>query len=702
MRKIREWVSIYTVKAPKLVVLLGITAANVFFVCVAALVIMLLAPPSLEPSDFWSCVYYAVTLLVSGYVGVVVDEIGQVGALMVIFSTFTVILGMIAFTGAVVGYMTELISNFIENADSSSRRLRITGHIVILNWNTRAAEIVNELLYKKTREKIVVLMEGDRDEVLSDIGERLSDTIAAENEAVSRACSGMSLIKRRQYTKRNSVKNKLTIIVREGDPWSAKQLGDISIKSAKSVIILSTGSTGAPNDSEREEYLARTEKGNTMIIKTLLQVAQLTAEEDSVDNQLVVVEVEDDRTLALVNTIVGYKTQKNKRKIVPVAVNHILGQIFTQVSIMPELNIVYSVLFSNKGASFFTMAAEEPFKSEEEFVSDYLGSHSKAIPLTVSDPADGKQDLYYLSENSLQIQTVSPVAVRPEFSVALNPDFEIKDRNVIILGHNSKNTAIMEGFDAFNREWKKQDGPDALSITVIDNETYLTRNDYYRQYPFVKEAVAADIFDKERICGTIDNFISWNSSESCVLILSDDTVSGEEIDADVLTYLIMVQDIINSRIADDPDFDPGSVDMVAEILNPKNYEIVRNYSTNNIVISNRYISKIIAQLGEKESLFDFYYDILTFDEPVSDPDSQALASKELYIKKAAEFFRGIPGPCTAAELIRAVYQASGEDNKSVVLGYIKDSGEMILFEGEQSDIRLTLSGEDKLLIYSNH
>jgi hypothetical protein len=160
----------------------------------------------------------------------------------------------------------------------------------------------------------------------------------------------------------------------------------------------------------------------------------------------------------------------------------------------------------------------------------------------------------------------------------------------------------------------------------------------------------------------------------------------------------MVQDIINSRVANDPGFDAGSVEMIVEIINPKNYDIVSNYSTNNIIISNRYISKIIMQVGEKDSLFDLYYEILTFDEP----GEEAIPSKELYIKKVNEFFNEIPPPCNAAELIRAVYQASPDDNKSVVLGYFRADGEMHLFGGKQTDIQVALTGEDQLIIFSNH
>lgn len=660
MNRVREWISVKIAKAPGKMVLLAILAANVIFICLSALVVSWLAPPSLD-NGFWSCIYYVVTMLLSGYMEIVVEDIGETGVALVLFCMFNVVVGMIVFTGAVIGYMTDFISGFIEDADSGVRRLRVSDHIVILNWNNRAAEIINELLYKGSREKVVVLAGNDREDVLRDIDERLSETLETEN-----------------------IKNKLTVIVREGDPCSTKQLNDISVKSAKSVIILSSDAAG--------------ERGNAQTIKTLLQAAQLMAEEDSAHEQKVVAEVEDDRTLALVDTVVAHKTRMGDDSVVPVAVNRILGQIFSQFAIMPELNIVYSELFSNRGTSFYTQPAADPSLSGDGFIREFLASHRRAIPLTVMEDDDGRRSCCYFADSEQSIRRAEPVTQNPDFKVSLNPDFEMKKRRILLLGHNSKSAAIMEGFDAFRREWGKADGPDVLDITVIDGEASLAKQGYYKRFPFVQKAIAADIFEKDRICGAIDAFIGGGGGDRCVMILSDDTVPSCEVDADALTYLIMVQDILQRRAAGDPGFDPAGVDLVVEVLDPKNYDVVSNYSANDIVVSNRYISKIIMQVGEKNSLFDFYNDILTYDEQ----DAEASGSKELYIKKASEFFLGLPGPCTAADLIRAVYDASPEGNKSVALGYFRPGSGMVLFAGDQARIPVALTGGDKLILFSDH
>ena len=458
MSRIREWISIKTVKAPGRMVLLGIFVANLAIIGVSGLVISALAPPELDDSGFWSTVFHTTTMVLGvGGVENLIEDISQAEVAYVLCCLAAIIVGMIVFTGAIIGYMTDFISSFIEDADSSSRRLRISGHVVILNWNTRAAEIINELLCKGTREKVVILAEGDREDILSDIDERLSDTLE----------DGSGL------------RNRLTVIVREGDPSSAKQLNDLSIKRAKSVIILSDSGLIAPGD-----------RGNSHTIKTLIQVAQVLAEGDAADDQKVIVEAEDDWTLDLVETIIEHKTRKGRCNIVPVAVNRILGQIFSQFSLMPELNLVYSDLFSNGGAAFYSQPAGPPSLSEAEFLSGYLDSHLKAVPLTVMRGDDGRAHCYYMSDKEQHIHSAGAVP-GSTLRVSLNPDFEIRDKHILLLGHNSKSAAIMEGFEAFREEWKK-DGAEVLDIIVIDDEASLANQGYYRQYPFVAEGQNAD------------------------------------------------------------------------------------------------------------------------------------------------------------------------------------------------------------------
>lgn len=701
-RKINEWFSVQLAKNPRRIVLFVILIFNIAFFFVSAVIINNLAVSGTEKMGFFEAALCTITMILdAGCIQFVIADIGKSGVAISIICIVIILVGMVTFTGAVIGYITNYISNFIENTNAGSRRLKISGHTVILNWNTRASEIINDLLYCKRRNKVVVLVSGRKKEIEKEIEERISDTVARENLAVQNECSGMPAFKRQIEKIRRRFKRNITVIVREGDVFSSKQLRDISLEKARTVIILGNDINNTVCKFEHKERFEEMNKGNSQIIKTLMQVADMTSADYSDDNQKIIVEVNDDWTMDVVEKIIKCKQVEGKCNIVPISVNQVLGQILAQFSLMPELNLVYQELFSNKGAAFFS--EELTVESEETFISEYLDEHRNTIPLTFMD-ADRKSHFFYVAEDEKNAKKTARIE-SSGFTVELNHNFCFKQKNLIILGHNSKCEDIMRGLYAFSEEWKLGDSEKIiLRVIVIDDEEHLKKMNHYQKYSFVIETVSANIYDKDLICSTINRFVSSNEEDTSVLILSDDFALNEDIDANALANLVYVQDIINEK-KKDPSFDEKSIDLVVEIIDPKHHDIVSSYSVNNVVISNRYISKMVTQIGEKEALFDFYKDILTYDED----SSSGYNSKEIYIKKVSEFFETLPSACTAAELIRAVYNASVDKNvpeekryAAIVLGYIKHSEEMILFSGDQTEMKINIEPMDKLIVFSAH
>ena len=484
--------------------------------------------------------------------------------------------------------------------------------------------------------------------------------------------------------------------------FSLKQLKDIQLDKAKAVVILGNDVNNSVCKFENKVITDENNRGNSQTIKTLMQVADITSADYSADKQKIIVEVTDPWTQDIVEKIIRSKQVDGKCNIVPVFVNQILGQILSQFSLMPELNLVYRELFSNKGAAFYT--EQIAVDNEEEYIEKYIMSHRHAIPLASMDEK-GTPYFFYVSDSEKSIKKASDTK-GDDISVKLNRNYWIEKKNVIILGHNSDCDEIMKGFAAFRCEWNYDD-PDEeiLRVTVVDDKEHLEKMNYYRQYPFVAETVVADIYDKDIVCDTINRVISYTDEDTSVLILSDDAAMTENIDANALANLIYVQDIIKDKLDENPDFDIGSIDVVVEIIDPKHHDIVNSYDINNVVISNRYISKMITQIGEKEAIYNFYNDILTYDLDVAD----GYDSKEVYLKKVSAFFEEIPKPCKADELVRGVYKASvsqqhsnGQINPTLVLGYVRKNGEMVIFSGDMSLIDVELKETDKIIVYSTH
>ncbi len=700
MKKIKEWFSIQLVKNPGRIILSAILIFNVLFFLISALIISALSLEGTEGMGFVESAFYTVMMVLdAGFVESVV-EIGKSGVFITVFCLIIVLVGMISFTGAVIGYVTNYISNFIENSNAGKRKLLLNNHFVILNWNSRASEILNDMLYTEKKEKVVVLVQGRKKEIEKEIEERLSDTVARENKEIAKKYSKLPYFARKIAIRKNRFIRRVTVIVREGDVFSSKQLNDISIEKARGVIILGNDINNTICKFEHKEKIEESSKGNSQTLKTLMQVADITSSETSADNQKIIVEVTDDWTMQLVNKIKEEKQVDAKCNIVPVRVNEVLGQILSQFCLMPELNSVYSELFSNKGAEFHSEKTE--YNDEITFVKDYLGNYNSALPITIMDNR-GENYAFYVSENDKDITKKATVKLNG-YSVSLMKDYWIETKNVIILGHNSKCKNIMAGFQSFSNEWSK-DGKEIVRIVVIDDKKNLEKMNYYKDYPFVIKTVEANVYDKDLICSTIDEFVSEHEEDTSVLILSDDSALNEDIDAGALANLVYVRGIINEKIKNIPNFDPESIDVIVEIIDPKHHDIVNSYSVNNVVISNRYISKMITQISEFEALFEFYNDILSYDEG---NDGAKYDSKEVYIKKVKRYFSEIPAPTTADKFVRAVYEASLDEsivgfvNPTIVLGYVKPGGIIKIFSGDLSQIKVDLGVDDKLILFSAH
>ena len=147
IQKIREKINIYMVKQPHKVVLMFILLLNILLFTASAFVISVLAPDDIQ-GGFWASVFYTISMILdAGCVQYVVADIGSASVTLIIVCLVTVLIGMVTFSGAVIGYITNYISSFIEKANEGQHALKISNHTVILNWNNRAAEIILSLIH---------------------------------------------------------------------------------------------------------------------------------------------------------------------------------------------------------------------------------------------------------------------------------------------------------------------------------------------------------------------------------------------------------------------------------------------------------------------------------------------------------------------------------------------------------------------------
>ena len=698
---LHEWESVRFSQKPHKMMLFFILIFNILLVLLSAWVISAFAIHGNKNINFFAAVYNTFTMILdAGCIESVISDPSSTNIFLVIFCLVIIVICMITFTGALIGYATNLVSNLIENANANSIRLRISNHIAVLGWNTRAAEIINDLLYCKEKQKVVVLADGDREEIMTEISERLEDTIEFENEALARSTREMPAIRRLLYMHNNKLRNRLDVIVREGDVFSASHLNNIQLEKAKSIIILGKDlRSSTQTDISAEE---EAEKGDNRTIKTLIQVVDIACKSSSSNNQKIVVEVENEWTGDLVDNIIQAKQQLDRCRVVPFQVHTIMGQLLSQFSIMPELNKVYSSLFSNKSTSFFARVNTGKEKKLDN-IETYLNSHRHAIPLLAIRDDVTKEDFFYYMANDERDIDIASEPVTEKCELKLNPDFWLNERYILILGSNSKISNIMDSYSSFISEWTSEKHPNSIHITIVDEEEKLKKEDYYQAYPFVEECVSARIIEKDKISEIIKQFIYQHNQNSSILILSDDTEPDDDVDAKMMAFLIYAKNVISKARKNKRD-ESFNIDIIAEVMDPRHVDLVRSYDVDNVVISNRYISKMVTQISENYARYNLYADIMNYDEM----KTGVYDGIEIYIKKAGDYFNKLPPKNTSVEvLVRSVFEESrgfwgSERDYAMMLGYIDVRGNLILFGGDRDQQRVTITAEDKLVLFSNH
>lgn len=661
MDKIKRWLSTKAYKRIKLFLFCFIILFNILAIFIGGLIIHCASPDAYASvgSGMWQIF---TDILDPGFLSS--NAATESGG-----TTFTksvevvvILICMITFTGAIIGYISNMITSIIENSVSGPKRMFIKDHILILNWNNQAAGIISEYLYTEMCEDVVVLTTDNRETVTKEIEDNIFEN---------------------GYTKKQKHVN---FVVKQGEPFSYSELDAICAKQARLIIVLSDKN---PND------------GDLRTLKTVMMVSQMNSHRDDCT---IVVETDSKNIYELVCRI----KENNSNKIIPAYLNKMLGKLLAHTALQPQLNIVFAELFSHKGNEFYSV----PMKSiegvsfrdgEDKIITDFLSKYDRAIPLITSKSFenDNTDKLFLLSGQKSHIasQRENEIDIKNIPSVKLKSNFVIPKKIIVLLGSNSKMKYVINSFNAYMKNY----GEDKLTVYLVDTKEHL---DCIEEQPSINKIYIADRYDVLEIRRVINSF---NLAEiDTIVILSDDMVSSAEYDSGALISLI---DINKELEKVEKDKRP---EIIVEILNPKNHEIVQQYNIDNVIVSNKYISSMVAQIGDDGSIFELIYDILTFDEELDDFDevySSNKSSKEFYIKACKDYFEEIPRFNSVSELIMSVYLSSGKQHIPVGIIYEDESKNIneennyersfIFSDALDAEIPVVLNGNDKLIIFSS-
>ena len=110
-----------------------------------------------------------------------------------------------------------------------------------------------------------------------------------------------------------------------------------------------------------------------------------------------------------------------------------------------------------------------------------------------------------------------------------------------------------------------------------------------------------------------------------ILILSPGGATIEEMDAYVISLLIRIRQILIAKI-DTKSKNSKWPKLITEVMDSENIDIILNSGVEDFMVSNQFVSQIMAQVSEEPLALDVYDDLFRAE------------GSEIYIKPASNYF----------------------------------------------------------------
>jgi len=459
LTRFKKWLSITRSQNARLLLLLGIILFNVMLWLVSSLITYLIEP------DLYGSI--ASSLWNSGITWML--EPGfydpSVSVPVRILSIVVIITSMITFSGGIIAYVANLFATIIEGSQKGKNSIFIYNHILILNWNSKALELIADYRFDDDTTDIVILSDYDKSIVEAQIKRKIYDV------------------------KEKSLFKKMHIIVKEGDVYSTQDLDNVSLGSAKTIIIL------ADEEKKAEERL---DNPDILQIKSLMLIANCILKPE----QTVIVEIKNEKSLTLIRDKIA-REHNLENQIIPIISDEMLGRLIAQTILYPRLNQVFQELLSFEGMEFYSIKQGN------------LDAVLKENPYLI--PAFSLNEVLYVladSEKKLNAKRLEPFSLNKKIKIIKERKYP--EHSVVIFGKNNKLPYIVDSLS-----WFEKDADTKVNVTVVP------AND--------PETIKTHLAGIDRI--------------DTILVLSDDGLDTKDYDSDVLVTLLMIQDLAKSHNA---------------------------------------------------------------------------------------------------------------------------------------------------------
>ncbi len=511
------------------------------------------------------------------------------------YKVFSVLAGLsgVIMLSALVAFITTALDQKISELKRGHSKVIEQGHTLILGWNEqRIVEIIRELILANESEKdacVVILADRDKEDMDDALRLRLPD---------------------RKTTR---------IVTRSGHVTTEANLDMVSIESCKSILVLAT--------CDDTDDAAAKAASDAAVIQTILAVAPV---EPPDEDFCIVAEIYNPTHRGIVESSFG-------EHVVTVDTSDILAKLLVQTSRSVGLSIVYNEILSFDGCEMYFYDADWGSIDFERLAYRFddgvpLGVRTGDGEVLINPPGDrpmqADDEILILADDDSTIDYLDAAVATPQRHPLASRRLEQAVERELVLGWNHKAPIILREFADYVMPGsrvvvmlKEPTAGERAEIEALDAEL----DDVHI------EIVQADPMDRDQLLAT-EPF----SFDNIILLAGGggETVDVGRVDSENIVTLLLLRGIFDAH----PE-ESASTKLITEVLDSQNSALMNRAGVKDVIISNRLVSMIMAQVSEGRDIKKVYDDIFQED------------GSEIYLKPVSLYFDTIPKQTAFADLM---------------------------------------------------
>jgi len=472
----------------------------------------------------------------------------------------TSLLGL-ALISTMLAFITSIFKEKLESLRKGKSVVLEKDHTIILGFGIRTIEIIKELIEANASEKdgvVVILSEMDKEKMDDIISDYLTET---------------------QTTR---------LVTRSGSTSNPLALKKIGIAQAKSIIILNpAGPANPPEIKSKADY---------RVLKSVMAVVAAIESDQCIP---VVAKLHFPQNRDLVS---GHSLGH----VVAIDEEQILSKILVQTSRNPGLTLVYSNLVGFIGNEIYFCPIPDQYLGLN--FGEFAFYFKQSIPLGIKGAATGitlnpdpdrvllaGDEAIILAEDDSTIHFYSKPVITPRQLVYSQDRIELLIEKYLIFGWSTKSPIVIDEYGCYLKPGSVIDI--AVGEITVEIETQFLQ--IAKQHPEIQ----MHIFQINALSPEFPSQLTPETYDN-VIIMAGQSNDVEEIDSETITILLKFRHyfeclhIKTGKVV--------STQIISEVMDSENVEIFQHTGVKDFVISNQFVSKLMAQISQDPRVNEVY------------------------------------------------------------------------------------------------